>query len=364
MIALGVFLHSVGGFAAGTFYIPFKKVRNWAWESYWLMGGFFAWIVAPLVVAILTVPDLAGVLRAAPAKSLIWSYVFGLLWGVGGLTFGLSMRYLGMSLGYAIALGFCAVFGTIVPPVYLGRFLELLSTASGLTMLAGVAVCLLGISVCGLAGMRKEKELSSEQKTETIKEFDFVRGLTVAIFAGVMSACMAFGIAAGEPIAELATEHGVGELWQNSPVFVVVLLGGFTTNFFWCVFLNARNRSGKDYIDGSRSPLVNNYIFSAMAGVTWYFQFMFYGMGATKMGDYKFSSWTIHMAFIIVFSNMWGLIFREWKGCSSRTVRTVIIGILVVLFSTIVVGRGNYLREQEKKAEPSTTVAEGVSHGA
>jgi len=347
MIALGVFLHSVGGFAAGSFYIPFKKVRNWAWESYWLICGFFAWIVVPLVVAFLVVPGLTGVLqevlRGPDASSIFYSYVFGLLWGVGGLTFGLSVRYLGMSLGYAIALGFCAVFGTIVPPIYQGRFIDLLNTASGLTMLGGVAICLVGIAICGWAGMCKEKVLSAEQKKATIEEFHFTKGIFVAIFAGVMSACMAFGIAAGKPIAKLAVEAGTGKSLQNSVVFVVILLGGFTTNLLWCVFLNIKNRSGRNYVDAKGAPLVNNYAFSAFAGITWYLQFMFYGMGTTRMGRYDFSSWTIHMAFIIVFSNVWGLILREWKGSSRRTLCIITCGILVVFSSTIIVGTGNYL---------------------
>ncbi len=343
MVALGVFLHCIGGFAAGSFYIPFKKVRRWAWESYWLVAGFFSWIIAPWLVAFLTVPALIPILRGAPAGSIFWSFIFGLLWGIGGLTFGLSMRYLGMSLGYAIALGFCAAFGTIIPPVFRGEFIELLGKVSGLTILSGVVVCLIGIAVCGWAGMSKEKELSAEQKQQTIKEFHFTKGLLVAVFAGIMSACMAFGIAAGKPIARLAVEHQVPSLWQNSAVLVVILLGGFTTNFIWCVFLNIKNRTGKNYLNRDETPLVNNYIFSALAGFTWYLQFMFYGMGTTKMGKYDFSSWTIHMAFIIVFSNMWGLIFHEWKGSSKRTLRLIISGILIVLLSTVIVGAGNYL---------------------
>ena len=154
---LGVILHALGGLAAGSFYIPFKKVRNWAWETYWLVGGFFAWIIAPWVIALATVPDLVTVLREAPPKSIFFCYLFGLLWGVGGVTFGLSMRYLGMSLGYALALGFCAAFGTIVPPIFMGTFHELTGTHSGWTTLAGIFVCLAGIAVCGWAGMTKEK---------------------------------------------------------------------------------------------------------------------------------------------------------------------------------------------------------------
>ena len=343
MVALGVLLHSLGGFAAGSFYIPFKKVRSWAWESYWLVGGFFSWIIAPWVIASLTVPGLISILRSAPASGVFWTYFFGLLWGIGGLTFGLTMRYLGMSLGYAIVLGCCAAFGTIIPPIYFGTFGVLLTSVSGLTILAGVLVCLAGIAVCGWAGVCKEKELSNEQKKATIAEFNFTKGVLVALLAGVTSACMAFAIAAGKPIAAIAVEQGTASLWQNSPVFIYILAGGFTTNLIWCVFLNIKNRTAKDYLNSAKAPLRNNYFFSALAGTTWYFQFMFYGMGTTKMGTYDFSSWTIHMAFIIVFSNVWGLILNEWKGSSRRTLKIIISGIFIVFLSTVIIGAGNYL---------------------
>jgi len=345
---LGVFLHALGGFAAGSFYIPYKGVRKWAWESYWLVGGVFSWIFAPWVIAWLTCPDPVAVLRSAPLSSLFWSYVFGLLWGIGGLTFGLSMRYLGMSLGYALALGFCAAFGTIIPPIFKGEFSVLLSSASGLVTLAGVGVCLAGIAVCGKAGVSKERELSSEEKKAAIREFDFVKGVWVAIFAGIMSACMAFAIQAGKPIAKLAVESGTRELWQNTPVFIVILAGGFTTNSIWCAILNVRNKTVSDYINAGDASLAVNYMLSALAGVTWYLQFMFYGMGTTQMGRYDFSSWTIHMAFIIVFSNMWAILFREWKGSSRRTHHIVFAGIAILIMSTLVVGYGNYIAAMKK----------------
>ncbi|MHC4118603.1 MAG: L-rhamnose/proton symporter RhaT [Planctomycetota bacterium] len=343
MVALGVLLHAAGGFAAGSFYIPFKKVHNWAWESYWLVNGVFSWLVMPWLVARLAMPELMQVLRGAPIRSIFWSYLLGLLWGVGGLTFGLSMRYLGMSLGYAVALGFCAFFGTVIPPIWRGTFDELLASASGLTTLGGVLICLAGIAICGWAGISKEKELSDEKKKEAIAEFNFAKGIWIAVFAGVMSACMAFGIAAGEPIAKFAEECGTATLWRTTPVYIFIFAGGFTTNCIWCLFLNLRNRTVKDYVDRGRVSLAQNYVFSALAGITWYLQFMFYGMGTTKMGKYEFSSWTIHMAFIIVFSNIWGLIFREWKDSSRRTRRLVFFGILVLILSTLVVGLGNYL---------------------
>ncbi len=345
---LGVVLHAIGGLAAGSFYIPYKKVRAWAWESYWLVGGVFSWVIVPWLVAAAVVPDIRAIFAEAPRSSLGWSYFFGVLWGIGGLTFGLSMRYLGMSLGYALALGFCAAFGTLVPPLFneltgVSRaFSELLQTGSGQVRLAGVGVCLAGIAIAGLAGVWKERELSPEQKTATIREFSFIKGAWVAIFAGIMSACMNFGYEAGKPIAELAIKHGVGPLWKNLLPFCVIVAGGFTTNLVWCVILNVRNRTAGDYVR-PQTPLLANYVFAALAGTLWYFQFFFFGMGMTQMGQYDYSSWTTHMAFIIVFSNLWALALREWKGSSARTIRTIVVGILVLVASTLVVGYGNYL---------------------
>ncbi len=349
---LGVLLHALGGFAAGSFYIPYKNVRGWAWETYWLVGGFFSWIIVPWIVGLLTCPDLVGVLRSASSKTLLWTYLFGVMWGIGGLTFGLSMRYLGLSLGMALSLGFCAVFGTLVPPVFEGRIAGLVATTSGRIVILGIVVCLTGIAMCGRAGMRKEKELSDAEKKASIAEFSFVKGAWVAVFAGIMSSCMAFAFAAGKPIAEAAVRSGARPLFQNFPVMIVALLGGFTTNFIWCAALSVRNKSGRDYLrvkpagpapDPAPASLLSNYIWSALAGTTWYFQFFFYGMGTTKMGRYDFSSWTIHMAFIITFSSLWGIYFHEWRATGKPTRRLVVSGIVVLILSTVVVGAGNYL---------------------
>jgi L-rhamnose-H+ transport protein len=340
---LGVILHAVGGFAAGSFYMPYKAVRGWAWEVYWIAGGFFSWIIVPWALGFLMVPDLLSLLRETPSSTLFWTYFFGVLWGVGGLTFGLSMRYLGMSLGYALALGFCAAFGTLVPPIFTGKAAGLVAETGGQVTLAGIGICLLGIAICGRAGMRKENELSDEEKRAVITEFNFVKGVWVAIFAGIMSACMAFAITAGESIGVRAVESGTPALFQVTPVFIVIMAGGFTTNFLWCLALMLRNKTLGDFMkeDGARSSA--NFALSALAGTIWYGQFLFYGMGTTQMGAYDFSSWTLHMAFIIVFSNVWGLILKEWKGASKGTVNTVLLGIGVLIASTIVIGIGNYL---------------------
>jgi L-rhamnose-H+ transport protein len=341
--AFGVFLHALGGLAAASFYLPYTRVRNWEWETFWITGGFFAWFVAPLTAAFIIVPDLMGIYRAAPAVNLFWIWFFGVLWGIGGLTFGLSVRYLGQSLGFSISLGFCAAFGTIIPPVFMGGAIELIRETSGLVTLGGVAVCLTGIGVCGLAGMFKEQQLSNEEKTATVRDFSFVKGVWVAVFAGIMSACMAFAFEAGGPLQEITLAHGAPSLFSNLPILVVAFLGGLSTNTAWCIFLNIRKKSYVNYTHSGDAPLLMNYALCALAGTTWYFQFFFYSMGATRMGEYDFSSWTIHMAFIIAISNLWGLLLREWKGTGTNTRLTLAAGIAVLILSTIIVGIGNYL---------------------
>ncbi|GAB3725538.1 L-rhamnose/proton symporter RhaT [Spirosoma lituiforme] len=343
-VLLGVFFHALGGFASGSFYIPYQKVRGWAWESYWLVGGLFSWLAAPLLLGSLTVTNLFGVLGQIPRETILWTYFWGVLWGFGGLTFGLAMRYLGLSLGMAVTLGLCAVFGTLVPPIWLGQFGHLISTTSGQVIILGLGVCVLGISICGIAGMMKERSLSDEQKKAVIAEFDIRKGLLVAVFSGIMSACFSFGLTAGQPIAELAVKNGTDPLYMNNAALVIILLGGLTTNAIWTIYLNIRNRTYTDYGNMS-TPIVRNIVFCAMAGFTWYFQFFFYGMGDSKMGEYRFSGWTLHMAFIIAFSSFWGLYLHEWRGANKSTMRTITLGIMMVVLSTVVVGIGNYLAE-------------------
>jgi L-rhamnose-H+ transport protein len=370
---LGVFFHWLGGFASGSFYVAYRGVRKWAWETYWLAGGMFSWVIAPWILALTLTQDLTCVLREAPGNSLFWTYVFGLLWGFGGLTFGLTMRYLGMSLGMAVALGYTAASGTLIPPIFHGVFVpQVLQTQSGQVILAGVAICLVGIGFAGMAGVSKEGELPEEKKRDAIKEFNLKRGLLVATFSGIMSACFAFGLDAGNPIKQITVEHGTAPLWQGLPVLVVVLGGGFTTNFVWCLILHFRNRTGYQYFDSRireagqpsearaageaggtaaavaaerevRAPMRSNYLFCALAGTTWYLQFFFYSMGETQMGRFKFSSWTLHMASIIIFSTLWGIGLKEWSGTSRRTKLRVGLSLMLLVGSTVVVGYGNYL---------------------
>ena len=391
---LGVCFHWLGGLASGSFYVPYRGVKKWAWEVYWLVGGFFSWIICPWLLASLLTQDLLDVLKQQSLSTLFWTYFFGLMWGLGGLTFGLTMRYLGMSLGMGVAIGYIAALGTLVPPIAKSFFKDIpvqtsfgdiINSTPGLITLAGVAVCLLGIFIAAMAGLTKEREMPESEKKKTIAEFSFTKGMLMATFSGIMSACFAYGLTAGNPISEASLKAGTPQLWSGLPKLVVVLFGGFTTNFIWCALLNIKNRTGYQYFSSKirselpkreqetiietpldapseevvkqaaksnhsealkveRVPMLSNYLFSALAGTSWYLQFFFYTMGETQMGKFIFASWTLHMASIFIFSTIWGFYFHEWKGSSRKAHLLIAGGIATLVLSTLIIGFGTWLK--------------------
>jgi L-rhamnose-H+ transport protein len=358
---LGVLLHWTGGLSAASCYLPFRGIRRWSWEIYWLVQGVFSWIIAPPIFAAMLVPGFAAVIHGATPRILFFTWFWGAMWGIGGLLFGLGVRYLGIALGYTIALGFSTAFGTLMPPLFAGQLRGIARERSGQVVLLGVTVCLAAIVVSGVAGRLKERELSGREAEDAVSpgghgEFLFGRGILVASFAGIMSACFAYGLAAGKPMSDasraLLIGAGRSDLWQSLPALVVVLWGGFTTNALWCGGLLIKNRSAAQFAGnaadsrdhlGARQMLLN-YAFAASAGLLWYLQFFFYSMGQTKMGRYDFSSWTLHMAGTIIFATLWGALLHEWKGTSRRTKAIGTAGFVLLVLSTIVVGYGNYLK--------------------
>lgn len=353
----GVIFHFIGGFASGSFYIPYKKVKGWAWESYWIVGGIFSWLIVPPLAAYLTIPNYTDIISATDGGILRLTYLFGTLWGIGGLTYGLGVRYLGVSLGSSIILGISMVFGSLLPSIYFDffpaegkdTFTMLVTSTWGQMVLLGILICIGGIILCGKAGVMKEREQDQESRNSSSNEFKIGLGLMVSIVSGVLSACFNFGLEAGKPMAEQANEiwkaanPGGGEfLFQNNVTYVVVLWGGLTTNFIWCMILNFKNKTFKNYTD-SKTPILKNIAFSALAGITWFLQFFFYGMGESRLGNGP-SSWILHMAFIILIANVWGIILNEWKGVSRKTYTTIIMGIVTIVVSVLVVGYGNSLK--------------------
>ena len=378
----GVMYHWIGGFASATNFIPFRGIKRWSWEIYWLIQGIAAWIIAPTVLALIFIPQPFAILRQAyhtDQRSVLLALGFGILWGVGAITFGLAIRYLGIALGYAIALGLSAAFGIVMPPILYGQFGTILHQHSGQIILLGVLICLLSVAVNGAAGISKDREFTFEEKAEAGEtDFSFGKGFAIAILAGIMSSCFNFGLDAGRPIGALTRESllqgGHSDGLQNLPVLIIVLWGGFLTNLIWSAILIVQNGSIRQFAGEpganpmraiatsgntmadfdpedpqyserlSVATLLLNYSFAALAGIIWYFQLFFYSMGTTRMGRYDFSSWTLHMASIIIFAALWGVVLREWKGTSTRTKMLVTAALVLLIGSTVVVGYGNYIQ--------------------
>jgi L-rhamnose-H+ transport protein len=333
---IGLVIIALGCFATSSFYVPINKVKSWSWESFWLIQGVFAWLVVPFLGAYLflpsgTLPDILSANGAAAGKSIF----YGALWGIGGLTFGLGMRYLGVALGQSLSYGTCAAFGTLLPPLLKG---DSLLDAAGLILIAGVSVSIAAIAIIGYAGSLKSRSMTEAQKREAVKEFALKKGLIIALVAGFMSACFSLGLEAGEPIKQAALDKGCNKLFAQNPITMLVTLGGFFTNLAYCLFQNIRNKTIGDYVRVPAKVLLNNVLFCALAGTLWYCQFFGQGMGKAFFGEGSVMlafSWSILMSFNILFANLWGIWLKEWKGVSRTTIVALVIGLLVLVFSTM-----------------------------
>ena len=327
-IIIGLLIIAVGAFCQSSSYVPINRIKKWSWESYWIVQGVFAWLVFPFLGALLAVPEghsLFEIYAAHPTDAL-WAMFFGVLWGVGGLTFGLSMRYLGVALGQSVALGTCAGLGTILTPIFTGNTSDLTTP-----VLVGVVVTLLGIRIIGYAGSLKSASLSEEEKKKAVKDFNFTKGITVALLAGFMSACFSIGLGFGE---SLFFEESA-EIYKTLPATFMVTLGGFMTNAVYCFYQNGKNKTWGDY--GQTSLYLNNVLFCALAGILWYSQFFGLSLGKgflTSSPALLTFSWCILMSLNVTFSNVWGIILKEWKGCSQKTIITLLIGLVVLIVSS------------------------------
>ena len=336
-IVLGLLIIAIGAFCQSSCYVPINKIKEWSWESYWIVQGVFAWLILPLLGALLAVPaghSLFELFTAEQSFNIWMTILFGVLWGVGGLTFGLSMRYLGVALGQSIALGTCAGLGTIMGPVLLNVFFPEQDPLSKLTfsVILGVVVCLLGIAIIGVAGSMKSAGLSEEEKKAAVKDFNFPKGLAIALLAGFMSGCFNVGLTFG---ADINFGELTDPMFRSLPATFLVTLGGFVTNAIYCFYQNQKNKTWGDYKKGS--VWGNNLLFCALAGALWYSQFFGLSLGQSFFengGTMYVLSFCILMALNVVFSNVWGIILKEWKGCSSKTIGVLIAGIVVLIIST------------------------------
>ena len=337
MIAIiGLLIIAVGSMGQSSSYVPINKIKEWSWENFWLTQGLFAWLIFPFLGALVSIsfPEMIEVYRVN-STATFQTLGFGALWGIGGLTFGLSMRYLGVALGQSVALGTTAALGTLIPAMLTGD----LFTPKGLVLLLAVAITLVGITLVGFAGSLRSKNMTDEEKKKAIKDFALKKGLLIALLSGIMSACFNLGLNAGLPIREAVVSGGASDLFAQNPVTLLVTMGGFITNLIYCLYMNYKNKTGGEIRKSSKPVLINNLLFCALAGLLWYSQFFGLGMGQSFFEPDSVMmafSWSILMALNVVFSNVWGIILKEWKGAGKKAITYLALGMAILIFSLIV----------------------------
>jgi L-rhamnose-H+ transport protein len=340
---IGTGLHALGGISASACYLPYNKTKKWSWGSYWLVQAAFAWIIMPLIIGLITVPQLFTVFKNSPLSAIAIPFVLGAIYGFGGLSFGYAIRHIGFSLTYTISIGISAVLGTITPLIINGNLIEHFQKPGGGIILNGMVLSMLGVALCGLAGYKKENDLSKIKDSNNSVHFDMKKGLTLAITAGVLSAVFGISLEFGQPISDVAAQYGAGHFEGNAKI-IVSTAGCFVTNFIWFLILGIKQKTIKEVTSpgttGTRIYM-RNFIWSAFGGSLWYFQFFFYGLGHVRMGNFMFASWVIHMSMLIFFSYLVGLLMKEWKNVSKRTYAILIIALLTLIISFVVMTIGS-----------------------
>ena len=336
----GVLFHATGASSAALCYTPQKKVVGWSWQTYWLAQAFICWLALPVIIAFLTIPQLMAVLQQAPTTAMVKSFLLGMAYGIGGTAFGIAIRYVGFSLTYAIAVGISCVLGTLLPPLVHGTLGDVLKSNGASFLIIGIILGALGIALCGLAGRNKEKDIEKRQDTKST--FSLSKGLPLCLLAGILSALYGFSLDQGQPIADVAAKYGAAN-FQGNVIYIFSNSGAFVTTLFYCLYLHKKEKTFGQYFMAGNNNLTKNYLFSVLTGLLWYGQFFFYGLGHVRMGNYKFTSWAIHMIMLVLFSSIAGLLMKEWKNCSTITMRLLLLALVVLITAVILLTYGNYL---------------------
>jgi L-rhamnose-H+ transport protein len=335
----GIFLIGLGAFSSGSFAVPFGKIKEWQWETYWMVFSLGAYVIFPLFACFVFAPDFISIIRETDSQTIFSVFLLGAVYGVGNLSFGLALRYLGLSLGYALSLGLMLAVGTLVPPMLDGRLEVILQKEGGMLLIWGVVTACFGIALSAWSGILKDREVSDAAKRESVGEFNLVTGIMAAALVGITGSAMSLGFERGLPITETASKAAVDELFTMMPLLVVLFGGTFVTTIIWCGFLGFRNKSLVNYVRAESSKVfVKNYLFGLLAGLLWFSQFILYGMGKSKMGPFSFTSWGILMALTIVSATVWGLLRKEWKGTSRKVYFLMTLSLIIIIVSSFMIG--------------------------
>ena len=338
-ILFGILLIALGAFSSGSFAVPFGKIKGWEWETYWMVFSLGAYIMFPLIACLVFSPDFIQIIRSTPSETVLTVFLLGAVYGIGNLSFGLALRYLGLSLGYALSLGLMLAIGTLIPPMIDGRLQVMMQNSGGLLLILGVVVACIGIALSAWAGILKDKHVSDAKKQESIGEFNLPKGSIAAVLVGITGSAMSLGFEQGLPISEMAAKQGVDPLFTMMPLMIVLFSGTFITTLIWCVYLGIKNKSLNNFkIAESSKVLIWNYLFGLLAGLLWFSQFIVYGMGKSKMGPFTFTSWGILMALTIVFATVWGFLRKEWKDAPTKVYILMAFSLLIIIASSFIIG--------------------------
>jgi L-rhamnose-H+ transport protein len=342
----GTGLHALGGISASTCYLPSNGTKNWSWGTFWIVQAMFAWLIMPAIIGWLTVPDFFNILTNAPAKPFWMAFALGAVYGFGGMSFGLAIKHIGYSLTYTIAIGISAVLGTIIPLMVFGGLTEYFNKPGGNIVLTGMIISIIGVSICGLAGFKKEKDYSALQNTSL--KFNMLTGLLLAIVGGVLSGVFNISLEFGQPIADMAAARGAGHFEGNAKQ-IVSTMGCLVVNLVWFIIAGIREKTLKEFTSKSgisASGRIKNTLWSTLAGCLWAGQFFFYGLGHVRMGNFQFVSWVIHMSMLIFFSYIVGVIMKEWKSVKRSTYVVLIIGLVILITSFVITTWGSVYGER------------------
>jgi len=338
-ILTGILLIALGAFASGSFAVPFGKIKGWSWETYWMVFSVGAYILFPLIACIIFAPGFIHIILSVPSSTLLAVFLLGAVYGVGNLSFGLALRYLGLSLGYSLSLGLMLAIGTLIPPAMDGRLQMMMQGKGGTMLIQGIIIASVGIALSAWSGILKDKTMSKAKKQESIGEFNLVKGAMAAVLVGFTGSAMSLGFEQGNIVTEMAANQGVDPLFAMMPLFIILFSGTFVTTIVWCVYLGIKNSSLKNYGQAANSKVLTfNYLFGLLAGLLWFSQLIVYGMGKSKMGPYTFTSWGILMALTIVCATIWGLIRREWRGAPVKIYVLMILSLLIIIASSFLIG--------------------------
>lgn len=338
-IILGILLIATGAFASGSFAVPFGRIKGWKWETYWMVFSVGAYILFPLLSCIAFAPDFVSIIRETPLNILVKVIILGAIYGIGNLSFGLALRYLGLSLGYAFSLGLMLVIGTLIPPVIDGRLQTMMNAEGGALLIAGVIIACAGIAFSAWAGILKDKSVSESKKQASVAEYNLTKGIMAALLVGITGSALSLGFEQGLPLTNMAEQSGVNPLFTMMPLLLVLFLGTFFTTIIWCLYLGKRNNSLTDYFTANSTRILRvNYLYGLLAGLLWFSQFFIYGMGKSKMGPFTFTSWGILMALTIVSATVWGLIRKEWKGATPKVYILMAVSLIIIIVASFMIG--------------------------